>query len=77
MTAAVTLELEPRLDVLAVPAAALGRDRAERFVTVLEDGVPARRTVRVGWTQGGWTEITDGLAEGERVVLPPAMRPRP
>ena len=70
MTAAVTIVLEPRADVLAVPAVAVGRDRAERFVTVMENGMPVRRTVRVGWTQGGWTEITDGLAEGERVLLP-------
>ncbi len=70
MTAGVTIVLEPREDVLAVPAAAVGRDRAERFVTVLENGTPIRRTVRVGWTQGGWTEITDGLAEGERILLP-------
>lgn len=70
MTAAVTIVLEPRADVLAVPAVAVGRDRAERFVTVMENATPVPRTVRVGWTQGGWTEITDGLAEGERVLLP-------
>ncbi|MFW5951924.1 MAG: efflux RND transporter periplasmic adaptor subunit [Gemmatimonadota bacterium] len=69
MTAAVTLVLEPRADVLAVPSAAVSRDRSERFVMVLEDGVPVRRVVRVGWTQGGWTEITDGLVEGEQIVL--------
>lgn len=70
MTAAVTIVLEPRTDVLAVPAAAVGRDRGERFVTVLEHGSPVRRTVRVDWTHGGWTEITDGLAEGEVILLP-------
>jgi macrolide-specific efflux system membrane fusion protein len=69
MTAAVTIVLEPRADVLAVPVAALGRDRDERFVTLLEDGGPVRRTVRVGLTHAGWTEITAGLAEGERVIL--------
>ncbi len=69
MTAAVTLVLEPRTGVLAVPASAVARDRAERYVMVLEGDTPVRRTVRVGWTQGGWTEITDGLAEGERIVL--------
>ncbi|MFO7769298.1 MAG: efflux RND transporter periplasmic adaptor subunit [bacterium] len=70
MTAAVTIVLEPRADVLAVPSAAVGRDRAERYVTVVEEGMPARRSVRVGWTQGGWTEITEGLEEGERILLP-------
>jgi macrolide-specific efflux system membrane fusion protein len=69
MTAAVTLILEPRAGVLAVPASAVGRERSERYVRVLDGGAPVRRTVRVGWTQGGWTEITDGLAEGERIVL--------
>lgn len=70
MTAAVTIVLEPRADVLAVPSAAVGRDRAERYVTVVEEGMSARRPVRVGWTQGGWTEITEGLEEGERILLP-------
>lgn len=69
MTAAVTLVLEPRTDALAVPASAVARDRAERYVMVMEDGVPVRRTVRVGWTQGGWTEIVEGLSEGDRIVL--------
>ena len=70
MTAAVTIVLEPRTDVLAVPTSAIGRDRTERFVTVLEQGAVVRRTVRTGWTQGGWTEIVEGLREGEYVVLP-------
>jgi hypothetical protein len=48
----------------------VGRDRAIRYVRVLEDGVPVRREVEVGWTHGGWTEITRGLSEGEEIVLP-------
>jgi len=70
MTAAVTIVLEPRADVLAVPASAVGRDRSERYVTILQDGLPVRRRVQIGWTQDGWTEITDGLTEGEFIVLP-------
>ena len=70
MTAAVTIILEPRDDVLAVPVSAMGRDRSERYVMVLENDLPVRRTVRVGWTQGGWTEITGGLVDGELIVLP-------
>ena len=70
MTAAVTIILEPRADILAVPVSAVARERSERYVMVLESGSPVRRTVRVDWTQGGWTEITDGLAEGDRILLP-------
>ena len=53
---------------------AAGRDRAERdpalrSVHVLVDGAPVRREVRVGLSDGGYTEITgDGLREGELVV---------
>jgi hypothetical protein len=43
MTAAVTIVLEPRLDVLAVPASVVGRGRSERFVSVLEKGSTVRR----------------------------------
>jgi len=70
MTAAVTLILEPRADVLAVPTSAVARERSERYVMVLENGSPVRRMVRVGWTQSGWIEITDGLAEGEDILIP-------
>jgi len=70
MTAAVTIALQPRTDVVAVPSSAVSRDRAEHFVTVVEEGAPVRRTVRTGWTQGGWTEITEGLRAGEQILLP-------
>ena len=69
MTAAVTIVLEPREGVLAVPASAVFRDGGERYVLIAGDGDTVRRRVGVGWTQGGWTEITEGLEEGERIVL--------
>jgi hypothetical protein len=32
--------------------------------------------VRIGWRDGSWIEIVDGLRAGERVVLdPPASSP--
>jgi hypothetical protein len=30
---------------------------------------PEVRPVRVGWRDGPWAEISDGLAEGERILL--------
>ena len=69
MTASVTILLETRRGVLAIPTSALTRERGERFVTVLENGNRIRRKVRIGWRDGGYTEIVDGLREGEYVVI--------
>ena len=46
------------------------RERSERYVTIMQDGLLTRKRVQAGWTQDGWTEITDGLTEGEIIVLP-------
>ena len=69
MTANVTVFLEVRKGALTVPAAAVSRSGGERFVTVLEDGRKERRTVKVGWRDGGYLEILEGLTEGETVVI--------
>jgi len=69
MTASITIFLETRKNVLSVPTSAITRERGERFVTVLEDGNPVRRKIKIGWKNEGYTEITSGLQEGEKVVV--------
>lgn len=69
MTASVTIYLETRSNVLAVPTSAVTRERGEYFVTVLEKGNPVRRKVKTGWRDGGYTEILSGLKEGDYVVI--------
>ena len=69
MTASVNILLETRKNVLSVPTSAITRERGERFVTVLEDGNPVRRKIKIGWKHDGYTEITSGLREGEKVVV--------
>jgi macrolide-specific efflux system membrane fusion protein len=69
MTASVTILLETRKNVLSIPTSAITRERGERFVTVLEDGNPVRRKIKIGWKDDGYTEITSGLREGEKVVV--------
>jgi macrolide-specific efflux system membrane fusion protein len=73
MTAAVRIQLETRT-VLAVPARAIRRDGGATVVYVQVDGRATPRPVRVGWRDGPWAEIVDGLAEGDRVLInPPAL----
>jgi macrolide-specific efflux system membrane fusion protein len=69
MTANVTLFLDTRLDVLAVPRGAVRRDRGRYVVYVLQDGQRVEREVRVGWRDDRYTEVVQGLEEGETVVI--------
>lgn len=70
MTATVTIHLETRKNVIAIPSKAIIRERGERFVTVLENGTAVSRKIKTGWYNSSFTEVVDGLNEGETVLLP-------
>jgi macrolide-specific efflux system membrane fusion protein len=69
MTANVTIFLEKREDVLAVPSKAVQRERGKNVVYVLADGRAEPREIKVGWRDGQWIEVASGLQEGETVLL--------
>lgn len=69
MTATVTIALDERADVVAVPDKALRRERGKTVVRVADAGGTTSREVKVGLRGGGYAEILSGIAEGERVVL--------
>ncbi len=69
MTAGVTIFLETRRDVLAIPLSAIRRERGERFVTVLEDRDPVSRRITTGLSSSGYIEVTHGLKEGETILI--------
>ena len=64
----VRMAIDRRPDSLAVPAGALGEDDDGRYVYVVEDEQVRRRGVEPGVTRGEWTEILDGLEQGEVVL---------
>ena len=69
MYANVTIEVDPRTEVLAIPTEALIRTgRSERVILALDDGRFRPAQVRAGIESGNQVEILDGLTEGERVV---------
>jgi len=69
MTASVTISLESRPNVLAVPTTAVKRERGKNIVWIPTDGGPEPREIKVGWKDGQWIEIVAGLDEGETVLL--------
>lgn len=57
--------------VLSVPTNALYEDAdGDRYLYVIEDGVRVYRAVTVGRETTAFTEIVDGLTEGELVYVP-------
>jgi macrolide-specific efflux system membrane fusion protein len=67
----VSVIYERRTDVLTVPAAAVTSDADGRSVVTQEgaDGEEVTTVVTVGETSGTLVEITDGLAEGDEVLV--------
>ena len=71
VSADVELVYERRTDVLTVPSLAVttATDGTATVTQVDADGKAVEVTVTTGETSGNLTEITDGLAEGDEVVL--------
>jgi multidrug efflux pump subunit AcrA (membrane-fusion protein) len=73
MNASVTIIVDQAQNVLMVPNSALQRDGRNEVVNVQnDDGSTSRQTVTTGLTNGTNTEITDGLTEGQTIIIPGA-----
>ena len=60
--------------VLSVPLSALFRQGSSWALFMIDNGSAALRTVSVGRKNGFYAQITNGIAEGDRVVLHPNDR---
>jgi HlyD family secretion protein len=72
MTCTVKLVPFKKTDALAIPAKGVFSDEgadSPDYVFVELDGKPQRREVKVGHRSGDQAEITDGLKEGDKVLL--------
>jgi RND family efflux transporter MFP subunit len=68
MYAEVSLEMDRRPDALTIPTAAVGSDGAGNFVYTVTDNQITRNGVKIGLTDNGRTEVTEGLSEETPVV---------
>ncbi|WP_162233172.1 MULTISPECIES: efflux RND transporter periplasmic adaptor subunit [Protofrankia] len=69
-SAQVQIIVQQLTGVLTVPTAALHYSGAQAQVYQLVEGRQVPRTVTVGASSGGVTQITEGLAAGDMVLLP-------
>lgn len=69
MFARVAIVYERKPDALRIPRTALLDGDGPPKVFVVKDGKAAERAVKLGLANGGWIEITEGLRDGEQVVV--------
>ena len=68
MTTSVSIFQETRRGVPAVPRTAVVTEAGAKFVYILIDGRPEKRSIRTGWKDEKYIEIVEGLHEGEQVL---------
>ena len=72
MSGTATVLVASRQDVLTVPNLAIRSLNGRRFVEVLRDGKAEPARVAFGISNDAVTEVTEGLQEGDAVVIPSA-----
>jgi len=69
LTVTVSIVIEERKNVFLVPNKAIIAQGQDSFVRVMKDGTIEQRSVQTGLSDWQSTEITEGLSEGEQVVI--------
>lgn len=71
LTITVSIIVDERNDVLLVPNAAITTQGRQTFVQVpAEDGTLEERAIQIGISDYQFTEVTEGLSEGEQIIVP-------
>jgi HlyD family secretion protein len=73
LSVTVSIVISQASDVLLVPNQAITYRGGEAYVQVVSpDGTTEERSIQTGISDWQYTEVTDGLSEGEQVVVPQA-----
>jgi len=71
LTVTVSILVDERIDVLLIPNAAITSQGGQTYVQVVSpDGVTEERVIKTGIGNWQFTEVTDGLSEGEEIIVP-------
>jgi len=70
LTVTVSIMVQEKKDVLVVPNRAITRRGGKTVVNVFKDGAIEERAVQTGLSNWTHTEVTEGLSQGEQVVIP-------
>lgn len=69
MSATATIYLDKKENVLRIPAEAVTTSNGRSTVKVMVNGQPQVKLIEVGLTTSRWVEVTNGLQEGDQIVV--------
>lgn len=69
MFARIRINYDQRANALAIPRSALLEDGGNPAVFTVKDGKAARVELKLGYVDGEWVEVRDGLRAGDPVVI--------
>jgi len=69
LTANASIVVQQKEDVLLVPNRAIKVTRNQRTVQVMDNGQLVEKQIRTGMSNDQYTEVTDGLSEGQEVAI--------
>jgi hypothetical protein len=72
LSVTITVVIQQKQNVVLVPNRAITRISGKTVVQVLKGDTPEERIIKTGIANVQYTEVTEGLNEGEKVVLPQA-----
>ena len=64
----IKIDYDQRADALVVPRVALLEDEGDPAVFVINGNKTKRASVKLGYVDGAWAEIRQGVKEGDQVV---------
>lgn len=67
--ARVEIHIAEVTDAVAIPVELINSDKEGDFVFVVENGVVVKRRIITGISSDSYSEVVDGLAEGEEVIV--------
>lgn len=75
LTVTVTITVQGKTNVLLVPNQAITRQGTNNTVQVMVNGVAQTRSIQTGIANSQYTEVTEGLSEGDQVTIPLSTAP--
>ena len=65
----ISINYDQRANALVIPRNAIIDDGSAPAVYTVREGKASRIALKLGYTEGGWVEVREGLNEGESVVV--------
>ena len=56
-------------NALIIPNSAIRYEKGKQYVYVIKNGKPVKRYIKTGWIGENYTEVLDGLKEGEEIAV--------